>query len=96
MASDLGVTLTATVDRDSYVPYYVQVRDIVRGQIENGPWAPGSQIPGEPELCEVFGVSRTVIRQALRELEYGGLIVREKGRGTFVGDEVKEIGIEIL
>ncbi len=35
-------------------------------------------------MCKTFDVSRTVIRQALQELEYKGLIFREKGRGTFV------------
>jgi GntR family transcriptional regulator len=37
-------------------------------------------------LCRLFDVSRTVIRQALRDLELEGLIVREKGRGTFVAE----------
>jgi GntR family transcriptional regulator len=41
-------------------------------------------LPGESDLCKAFDVSRTVIRQALQELEYKGLIYREKGRGTFV------------
>ena len=40
--------------------------------------------PGEPELCLMFDVSRTVIRQALGEMEHEGLIVRTKGKGTFV------------
>jgi GntR family transcriptional regulator len=34
----------------------------------------------------MFDVSRTVIRQALKEMEYEGLIIREKGKGTFVAE----------
>ena len=52
--------------------------------IEQYRWKPGDQLPGEPELCLMFDVSRTVIRQALGEMEHEGLIVRTKGKGTFV------------
>ena len=45
---------------------------------------PGDQIPGEQELCELYWVSRTVVRQALRELELDGMITRRKGKGTFI------------
>jgi GntR family transcriptional regulator len=75
-----------TIDRDSYIPLYIQVMDALREYIENGDTQPGEQLPGEPELCRLFDVSRTVIRQALRELEYEGLIYRNKGRGTFVSE----------
>ncbi|WP_238625901.1 GntR family transcriptional regulator [Aggregatilinea lenta] len=76
--------MTDSVDRSSPIPYYIQVWDILRENIQNGIWQPGEQIPGEPELCRTFGVSRTVIRQALNEMVHKGLIVREKGKGTFV------------
>ena len=80
------MTLNSTVDRSSYIPYYVQVVHALKDYIEHGGGQPGEQLPGEPELCRLFGVSRTVIRQALKELEYEGLIVREKGRGTFIAE----------
>jgi GntR family transcriptional regulator len=72
------------VDRSSPVPYYLQVIDTLRAQIRDGQRTPGEQIPGEFELCQAFNVSRTVIRQALHELTREGLIIRQKGRGTFV------------
>jgi len=79
------------IDKGSPLPYYVQLKEILRGYIENGEWQIGSQIPSEPDLCEVFNISRTVVRQALRELTYEGLLVREKGRGTFVaGPKISE------
>lgn len=78
--------LKTQIDRDSYIPLYIQVLEALRASIESGGLAPGEQLPGEPELCRLFDVSRTVIRQALRELEYQGLIYRTKGRGTFVAE----------
>ena len=74
------------LDRNSHIPYFAQVIDILRDRIDSGIWLAGTQIPGEPELCKMFDVSRTVIRQALAELDHDGLIVRKKGKGTFVAE----------
>jgi GntR family transcriptional regulator len=78
------VTLDSKIDRSSYIPFYAQVQDAIREYIEHGNALPGDQLPSEPDLCRLFDVSRTVIRQALRSLESEGLIVRHKGRGTFI------------
>jgi GntR family transcriptional regulator len=55
--------------------------------IMNGTYAPGSQLPTEAELGELLGVSRTVVREALRALEDDGLIDRRHGVGTFVREQ---------
>lgn len=44
---------------------------------------PGAKL-GEDEVSEVFGVSRTVVRQALRAMAFEGLLTIEKNRGAFV------------
>src|SRR5215216_948686 len=56
----------------------------LRQAITGGTFRPGSQLPTETELCEMLGVSRTVVREALRVLEDDGLVVRRHGVGTFV------------
>lgn len=56
----------------------------LRQAITNGTFRPGSQLPTEAELCEMLGVSRTVVREALRVLEDDGLVARRHGVGTFV------------
>lgn len=44
----------------------------------------GSKLPTERALAETYGVSRTSIRHALVQLQAGGLLTREVGRGTFL------------
>ena len=44
---------------------------------------PGTKLR-EDELCEIFCVSRTLVRQALRAMEYHGLLTIQKNRGAFV------------
>ena len=51
-----------------------------------GNWKPGAKIPGELELCASYGVSRTVVRQALRELRLEGVVTARKGKGSFVAE----------
>ena len=75
-----------SVDRDSPLPYYLQLKNALIEQIEAGHWQSGDQLPGEPELCRHFEVSRTVVRQALIEMTYEGMVLRQKGRGTFVAE----------
>jgi len=45
---------------------------------------PGDALPSESGLCELYGVSRAVVRQALVELENAGVIYRVQGKGSFV------------
>jgi GntR family transcriptional regulator len=75
---------TGAFDRSAPVPLYYQLKQWLSGRISSGELQPGAQLPSELELCDRLGVSRGVVRQALNELRYEGLIDRERGRGTFV------------
>ncbi|HVE93154.1 MAG TPA: GntR family transcriptional regulator [Actinomycetota bacterium] len=77
-------TALAPISRRGHLPFYVQLAQILRDHIAAGGWAPGEAIPSEADLGSLFGVSRTVVRQALGELVAEGLVQKEKGRGTFV------------
>ncbi len=74
------------IDRSSPVPIYHQLKTLIREQIESGMWRPGDRIPTEQELCRTYGISRSPVRQALKELVHEGLLVRRPGAGTFVRD----------
>ncbi len=78
--------VVSAVDRSNRLPYYAQVIEMLRERIERGTLRPGDQLPGELELCQMFDVSRTVIRQALAELEHDGVVIKTKGKGTFVAE----------
>ena len=74
------------LDHDSFVPYYVQIKEYLRQRIAQGDLPPGALLPSEAELCAAFDVSRIVARRALQELEYEGLIYRRRGKGSFVAE----------
>ena len=60
------------------------VEDAIVEAIQSKSIEPGVKLPSELELCEQFGVSRTVVREALRALKSRGLITIIKGKGMFV------------
>lgn len=70
--------------RELIAPRYHQVYVTLRAWVRDGTYPPGSQIPTEPELCEIFGVSRITVRKAIEDLSRQGWLVRQQGRGTFV------------
>jgi GntR family transcriptional regulator len=72
------------VDRESPIPLHVQVKQALKDRIVRHIWKSGDLVPGDLELCDEFGVSRTTVRQGLAELAHEGWVVRERGRGTFV------------
>lgn len=82
----LSEKLTNTIDKEVPIPYHYQLRELLRGEIGAGRWAVGEQLPSERELCEVFELSRTTVREAIEALVNEGLLRREKGRGTFVAE----------
>lgn len=65
---------------------YEQVAQQIQELIVAEGWPVGYRIPTERELGEQFGVSRTVIREALKALAERGLVAIRAGRGTFVAN----------
>jgi GntR family transcriptional regulator len=76
--------MNETIEFESRIPYYLQLMGILKEKVQKKVWIAGDQIPGEQDLCALYQVSRTVVRQALRELELAGVVSRRKGKGTFI------------
>ena len=68
----------------SPVPLYYQLQEVIRARIEGGQWQAGQQLPPESEICQEFNLSRGTVRQALMDLVREGLLVRRRGKGSFV------------
>lgn len=64
-------------------PMRKQVEDGLRAAIVNGRFAPGEHLP-DRVLCDLFGASRSVVREAVRLLEAEGLVTVVPNRGPFV------------
>lgn len=72
------------ISKDSPVPIYYQIKEILLEMIENEELKCGDTIPTERELSEFQGVSRMTVNKAVLELVNQGLLYREQGKGTFV------------
>jgi len=71
-------------------PRYVQAYTALKDWILQGVYLEGAQLPSEPELCKLFGVSRITVRAAVELLEKEQLVVRRQGRGTFVSAKITD------
>jgi GntR family transcriptional regulator, histidine utilization repressor len=62
--------------------YFRDVKAEILRRITDGPWGPGTLLPGEVALAEEFGCSRTTINRAMREVGELGLVDRRRKSGT--------------
>ena len=76
--------LSESLSLSSDIPLYAQLVGIIKRSISSGALAIGDLLPSEAELCRALNVSRNTVRQAIGELEDEGLVVRKRGKGTFV------------
>lgn len=67
-------------------PLYEQVHELLRGRIISGEWRGGRPIPGEVHLSRELGVSIGTVRKAMDKLASERIVVRERGRGTFIAE----------
>jgi GntR family transcriptional repressor for pyruvate dehydrogenase complex len=78
----------------------IRVSDTVVNQIisliDDGKLKPGNYLPSERELMSKFQVARASVREALRILEFQGIIEVQSGKGAFIVDDVKSANEEVV
>jgi GntR family transcriptional regulator, transcriptional repressor for pyruvate dehydrogenase complex len=62
---------------------------MLRDDIVSGKYQPGRQLPAGKDLSDLFGVSITVIREALSRLKSDGLVASHQGKGVFVENDAR-------
>jgi GntR family transcriptional repressor for pyruvate dehydrogenase complex len=77
---------------------YEQIAEQIQEMIVNESLTPGDRLPSERDLAERMGISRSVIREAMRVLKVRGLIDVKSGSGTYVrrldaGDVAAQVGL---
>ena len=75
-------TVRCMIDRDSHVPPWVQLAEILRERIRKGEIT--NRLPGERSLQQEFGLAPVTIRKAVRKLAEEGIVQTTPGMGSFV------------
>ena len=72
------------LQKNSAIPLYLQIHNILKQRIANGTYESGKLLPSEAQMIGEFNVTRATLRNAIKLLQEDGLAITEKGKGTYV------------
>ncbi len=72
------------IDKTIKKAYYLQIKDSIKDAIQKGVLSDMDKLPTEHEICEVFGISDIVVKNAYKLLVQEGIVTRVQGSGTYV------------
>ncbi|WP_077624751.1 GntR family transcriptional regulator [Sediminibacillus massiliensis] len=75
------------IDKNSPLPIYYQLEEEIKQLIKSEQLKPGELLPSEREYAEKYNISRMTVRQAINNLASDGLLIRQKGKGTFIAEK---------
>src|SRR5215469_9244682 len=81
---------------DGYRPAYETIAGKITELITSADLKPGDRLPTEHELSEQLGVSRTVVREAVKVLVATGLVYTRRGSGLYVANKAAEPYMTVL
>jgi GntR family transcriptional regulator len=93
MPNTIEFPRTGVIQHDSPIPYYFQLSKYIEGKIKSKEWVPDQLLPGELEMCQTLGISRTVVRQAMADLDRRGLVAKRNGKRSAVAHPKYEGGL---
>lgn len=68
-----------------------KVVDVIMERIRSGDLKPGDKLPSEPELADILGVSRGILREALTVLQARNYVIRKPKEGTLINPDINKI-----
>lgn len=84
------------LDKNSHVPIYDQIKEQIKGLIHAGQIKTGDQLPTIRELSVELSVNFNTVALAYRDLANEGVIITERGRGTFVASTPGEQEMQLI
>lgn len=78
---------------ESSGPIWKKIASALAAEIDDRSLPPGGRLPADTELAVRFAANRHTVRRALQDLQAQGLLRVERGRGTFVADDVHDYSV---
>ena len=82
-------TIQITIDDDSGIPIWLQLRNRLIYLITSGYYATGDKLPTVREMAVDLGINYNTVSKVYQDIERDGYIVSKRGRGTFVHDKYR-------
>ncbi len=82
-------TVQITIDSDSGIPLWLQLRNRLIYLIASGRFKAGDKLPTVRELAVDLGVNYNTVSKVYQDIERDGYIVSKRGKGTFVAERVR-------
>lgn len=79
-------TIQITIDEDSGIPLWLQLRNRLIYLITSGYYATGDKLPTVREMAVDLGINYNTVSKVYQDIERDGYIVSKRGRGTFAHD----------
>lgn len=81
-------TVQITIDENSGIPIWLQLRNRLIYLITSGSYAVGDKLPTMREMAVELGINYNTVSKVYQDIERDGYIVSKRGRGTFVAERV--------